>query len=143
MSVQRETYYRIGSSVWHEFTTDDTRLMALYVLTCRHRTTEGLFLLPMGYASADLDWPEKRVRKALDAILDNGLARYDEKARVCFIVQALKWQSPGSELQVRGAITRLLPLPPTPLLAELHEQAQQFAQRLAQEMTQHFPQLAA
>lgn len=139
MSEIRETYYRIGSSVWREYRHDDERIMAFYLLTCEHRTTEGLFLLPLGYIPTDLGWTPKRTRKAFEAIVDSGLVRYDSDAQVCWIVKALKWQHPVNPNQVTSALRKLVALPETELLDRLYESAVAHAERLAEGMRKQFP----
>lgn len=140
MTDVRENYYRVGSSLWREFRTDDTRLMAAYVLTCDHRTTEGLFHLPLGYVSADLGWKESRTRKAFSMIADQGLIRYDDDARVCLIMKALKWQAPANPNQRTAALRKLVSLPETFLFPEFYQQARLFAEQFAELLVERFPQ---
>lgn len=138
-AAPRETYYRVSPSLWRDFTTDDTRLMATYLLTCKHRTTEGLFVLPMGYIVTDLDWPDRRVRKAFAAILDHGLVRYDETSRVCLIVNALKRQPPANDNVAKSAIKKLIGLPDSPLLDDFYRLAEEYCERLLQPLREAFP----
>ena len=54
------SYWRVTPAFWGDEKVagwnDDTRLLALYLLTCEHRTLEGLFRLPKGYIMADDLW---------------------------------------------------------------------------------------
>jgi len=134
-----EMYYRIGTSLLREFQTDDHRIMALYLLTCRHRTTEGLFFLPQAYIAADLDWTAKRATKAFEAIERSGMVRYDRENRVCLIEKALKWQAPSNPNQVTAALRKLDPVPPSPLWAAFYGLAEQYCERLAEGLRQRFP----
>lgn len=134
-----ESYHRVGSSIWREFATDDTRLMATYLLTCDHRTTEGLFVLPMGYVTADLGWSVRRARSAFDAILEHGLVRYDVTPRVCLIVKALKWQPPANPKVVTSAMRKLAGLPDTTLVVDFYEQAERYCPRMLKALREAFP----
>lgn len=53
-------YNRISTKFWTDEKVlqwdNETRLLALYLLTCSHKTTEGLFRLPKQYICADLEW---------------------------------------------------------------------------------------
>lgn len=135
----KENYYRVGSSIWREFTTDDTRLMAAYLLTCSHRTTEGLFVLPMGYAAADLDWKEARALRAFVQVAGTDMVRYDDSTRCCLIVNALKWQAPVNPNQVKAAIKKLIAIPDTDLFEDFYRQAEQFAKQLLEPLREAFP----
>ena len=66
--VRDESYNRVFSRIWLERWDDDTMLTALYLLTCKHRSAEGLYHLPLQYAAADRHWPLKRVERALDVL---------------------------------------------------------------------------
>jgi len=140
VSEIRESYYRIGPSLLRGFQVDDERIMATYLLTCEHRTTEGLFLLPLGYISADLGWSDKRTRKAFDAVVASGLVRYDYDARVCLIVKALKWQAPANPNQIKAALKKLVPLPDTDLFDGILAAANEHAEKLSEALVKAFPQ---
>lgn len=136
---ERETYYRVGSSIWREFRADDDRTAALYLLTCQHRTTEGLFYMPLGYAAADLDWKQRRVDQAFGNVFRHGLAEYDFDARCCLIPKALKWQAPANPNQVKAAVKRLVGVPPTVLFPRFYGLAQRFAEPFAERLAERFP----
>lgn len=132
-------YYRVGPAIWDEAWADDTRYVAFYLLTCRHRTTEGLFRLPLEYAVADLDWPADRVRAAFEQLVDCGFIAYDAAARVCLIVKALEWQAPENPNQVKAAMKLIDALPATALLDSFIRLAEQSCERLAQALAERFP----
>ena len=104
-------YYRVGPSFWSDpavvALSDDGRLLALYLLTCPHRTSEGLFRLPKAYATADLQWSMERLAEPFGQLLANGFIEYDVDAQVCLIVAALKWQAPVNENVAKAAVARL------------------------------------
>lgn len=131
-------YYRVGPSFWLEPLDDDGRLAGLYVLTCRHRNVEGLFRMPLSYGAEDLGWTLKRFTRAFEQLRAQGLVEYDDQAKVCLIVKALKWQPIENPNQVKAAIKELDELPATALIDRLETLAQQYCQRLAEAMRERF-----
>ncbi len=129
------SYWRVSPAFWGDEKvmgwSEDARFLALYLLTCPHRTAEGLFRMPIGYALSDLGWTEKRYRKAFDTLSIAHFAEYDEATQVCFIVNALDYQAPEGPKQRIGALNRLALLPETYLFARLYEQAKVFAPEFA------------
>lgn len=111
-------FYRVGPAIWDQPWDDDTRLVALYLLTNPHRTTEGLYRLPLAYATADLRWKAGRVERALEVLIASDFVRYDVQAQVVWIVKALAWQSPTNPNQVKGAARVLRGLPATTLFED-------------------------
>ena len=115
MSVKRPLYYKVGPTIWDEPWTDDARYIAFYLLTCRHRTTEGLYRLPLSYVAEDTGWELERVQAAITELIEHEFIEYDPQARVVLIVEALKWQAPSTENHIKGAVRKLEGLPKTPL----------------------------
>lgn len=138
----RRRYFKVGPTLWtdHPAWGDDERLLALYVLTCPHRATEGLYRLPCAYIGADLGWQEKRVRRALDALTRDDFIEYDYDAGVILIVSALKWQKPMNDNGVTAALKALETVPPTRLAARFRGLAEELADRLWQALPQGLPQ---
>jgi len=137
------SYWRIAPAFWGDEKVatwnDDTRLLALYLLTCEHRTLEGLFRLPMGYIQADLGWSAERLAEPFAQLLRDGFIEYDATVRVCLVVNALSYQSPENPNQVAAGLKVLEELPETCLFARLFEQAQRCSQRFAEGLAQRFP----
>ncbi len=137
------TYWRIAPAFWSDEKVaawgDDSRLLALYILTSPHRTLEGLFRLPRGYILADLGWTPERLAEPFAQLLQDGFIEYDERTHVCLIVNALEYQAPNNPNQVTAALNLLEEVPATPLFARLFQQAQRFCQRLAEGLAERFP----
>jgi len=147
-------YKRVSPRFWAEAQadgwSDDMKMLALYLLTCEHRTTEGLYRLPVEYMAADLSgadglgadlagaWSPERVRAALARLTDDGFVRYDHAARVVFLPRALAYQAPENPNQRRAAIKSLRALPETPLLAAFLEAARDLCPKLAREFEEPF-----
>lgn len=113
-------YHLVSPKYWPDFrgASKDAKLLGIYVLTCRHRNTEGYYHLPVAYAADDLEMSATAIRKAFSELSDNfGFLEYDDAAQVIFIRKALTYPSqvPKSETQVRGAVNALAHVPPSPL----------------------------
>ena len=135
-----EPYFRVSPKIWSHPFSEDARTLAVYLLTCPHRTIEGLYRLPLGYAVADLKWSRERLAEPLRELLADGFADYDETTEVVFIRQALHYQAPANPNMMRAAAVRLAMLPPTRLFAAFFEAAQRYAEPFAQRLPELLPQ---
>ena len=132
-------YFRVSPKLWQEQSwDDDTRLLALYVLTCDHRTTEGLFRLPKQYILADLDWSSQRLAQPFEQLCADGFMDYDEDAKVLLITKALKYQSPSNPNGVVSALRVLEMVPATRLDSVFCELTQRYSERLAEALPERF-----
>lgn len=124
-------FYPISPLIWSDREVrgweDQTKLLAFYLLTNRHRNLEGLYELPYAYIEADLGWNPKDVRRGMDVLLRAGFVEYDEEAQVIFVRNALKYQAPQSKTQITGAINAVQTVPDTPLWNSLLAAAEAYA----------------
>ena len=82
-----------GGEVMLELSGDpDALSVAFYVMTCPEscRTTLGVFPLSIAGMAEALGMPLPRASKALGKVSDTGLIRYDERLRLCWIVEAAR-----------------------------------------------------
>lgn len=138
------TYWRVSPAFWSDEKvsgcgdypgwSDDAKILALYLLTCEHRNVAGLFRVPKGYICDDLGWERERLAKPLGELLRDGFIEYDEKARLCLIVNTLEYQAPENENQIKATIKALAELPDSSLFARLFEQAERFAKPFAERL---------
>lgn len=146
------SYWRVSPAFWGdekvtgaagEPWSDDTKLLALYLLTCEHRTVEGLFRLPKGYILADLGWEAERLAEPFAQLLRDGFIEYDSRTRLCFLVNALEYQAPENPNQITAAMRYLDGLPKSPLFGRLVEQAalwcEPLAERLQEPLAERLP----
>lgn len=133
-------YYHVSPKVWEHAWDEDTRYLAFYILTCRHRTVEGLFKLPKSYAMEDVGWTGRRFERAWANLLEEDFIRYDEANKVVLIVKALEYQKPENPNQITAALRKIDEVPNTPLLADLQQIAERFAQVFAQHLAQRLHQ---
>ncbi|HWT25843.1 MAG TPA: hypothetical protein VN213_20225 [Solirubrobacteraceae bacterium] len=129
-----EQQHRVSPRYWsgaRRGWNDREKLLGLYLLTCAHRNTEGLYHLPKGYIATDLGWTPRQVDETIARVTADGLALYDPDAEVVLLPKALKRQRPNTPLQIRGAVRRLALVPDSPLWEAFLEACDQFAPRLA------------
>ena len=80
-------FAKISCSIWHSrkfrsLPNDDCRLVYLYLHTNPHVNSLGCYVLPFGYAIADLGWNDMetdpiRYRDCIEALCDYGLIGFD------------------------------------------------------------------
>lgn len=70
---------------------EDSRTLALYLLTCPHSNMLGCFRLTNAYASDDLHWDVKRVSKAFQDLCTKGFIYRCERSFWVVIRCYLKW----------------------------------------------------
>lgn len=132
-------YYPVSPLIWTDAKVrrwdDATFRLGLYLLTCRHRNLEGLYWLPLRYAATDLGWTLNKVRKAMRRLLEDGFVKYDDEAEVVFVANALKYQAPKNDRQVKGAVTALQEVPPNSLRGAFMEAVEAHAPLLAEALT--------
>jgi len=128
MASYRLIYPKFWRSAKARCWTDEQRLLAVYLLTCEHRNTEGLFYMPLEYASADLGWQPEEVAKWMGTL--PGFVSFDPSADVVFLHNALEHQPPRSEKHVLGSLNALAAVPATRLWPAFEQSAQRFAPML-------------
>ena len=113
-------YYRVACHFWSDEKVatwpDSQKLFALYLLTTKHRTLEGFFVLPPQYIAADMGWPLRRVKDMLLKLEADGFIRFDEKTSLLLVRNALKYQQPDSKNVQKAVIARVRNLPEIPAL---------------------------
>lgn len=135
-------YHKVSPSFWTDRKVmswdDDARLLALYIMTCEHRTTEGLFRLPKAYICADIGWTPERLEIPFAILLRDGFIQYDETVAVMLLTNALKWNPTDNDKHAMGAAKSLVGLPETPLLQEFIQLAIRYDKRLAKQLEERY-----
>lgn len=131
------SYFRVSPKLWNEEWNDSIRLLALYLLTSPHRTTEGLFRLPRHYVVADLGWSKRKIEAGMEKLVKAGFVR--THGDVVLVVKALKYQAPHNPNQMKAAISALHEVPATPLDTEFASLAKAFAEPFAKRLSEAFP----
>lgn len=113
-------YYRVACNFWSDEKVatwpDAQKLFALHLLTTKHRTLEGFFVLPPQYIAGDLGWPIRRVKDMLLKLEEAGVIRFDEKTNLLLLRNALRYQQPDSLNVQKAVLARVRNLPENPAL---------------------------
>lgn len=135
-------YTKVQTKMWHDprfkRLSQRGKLFYLYLLTCPHRNLEGLFVLPIGYAAADLGWTEETVIETVTETVSEGLIDYDETVDLVLIFGALEFNSPANPNMVKSAVGKLESIPDSPLLERFLTEAERFSERLAKQLGERF-----
>jgi hypothetical protein len=115
-----------------------TVMLFIYLLTCDHRNSEGLYWLPKSYVETDMALEADEVSERMAHLLDRGFVKYDEDAEVVFLPKALKYHEPKSKPQIKGAISALEQVPETVLFTDFLSAAETHAPTLAKEIRKVF-----
>ncbi|MDA7568638.1 hypothetical protein N8742_02910 [Emcibacteraceae bacterium] len=70
-----------------------SKLVYIYIHSCKHGNATGCFHLPIGYLSTDLDLPRKEIDAALTDCFEKGLILYDRETEWVLISDFLKQNS--------------------------------------------------
>ena len=109
-SIDREArgaYGKVHARFWSSPTiramSEDGRTLALYLMTCLHKTIAGVFRLPDGYVAEDLAWCSARVAEAFAELSANGFATRCERTKFVLIEKHLVWNQPDNPNQRSAA----------------------------------------
>ena len=141
-------YHPVSPNIWdrkfrevgHE--SPEAQVVYLYLITCRHRGSEGIFSLSKGYISIDTGLLPDAVDEALDVLTKAGYVSYDSDNDVVLDRHALRYYKPVGDPQTTGALNRLEQVPNSPLKKELVKLAFISAPDFADAIIEAFPQLA-
>lgn len=103
-------FSKVSPRVWRSerfmgLSSDDSKLLYLYLLTCEHQTSIGACHLPDGYACTDLRWEPRRYLKARQDLENAGLIDFDTKASVVAIKQWFRF-NPAMNMKHAEGIAR-------------------------------------
>lgn len=138
-------YVPVSPKIWNKAT---LRLgwkvfnVYVYLIVNDNRHTEGLYRVPLGYVTTDLEplgITADDVERAIKLLQDQRLIVYDAANDVVFLPDALSTQPPASLAQIKGAIRRLRRLPQTPLMKLLWIAATVYAPKFADAIAREFP----
>ncbi|MFW6026926.1 MAG: hypothetical protein ACOCRX_11365, partial [Candidatus Woesearchaeota archaeon] len=120
-------YHRVLNNFWsHTYRNDwdhNTSLVALYLLTNRHRNTEGIYELNKGFIVSELNMSEEEVDSCLNTLIEEDFIRYDEQNFVVMITNCLKFHPIKNANHQKAALKKLEMLPNSYLLYDFLEKA--------------------
>lgn len=128
------SFHMVSVDFWQdtEDWSSDERSMAIYLLTCPHRTKEGLFRLSPSYVVAELGFNRDRAFATFSALTSRGWIRYDHAAKVMFLCKSLRWFPPTGAKSIAGACSAVSHLRETPLFADFYAAAERWAPSFAE-----------
>ncbi len=104
-------YGKVHTSFWTSTTirelSEDGRALAMYLLTSPHGTIAGVFRLPDGYASEDLQWSSERVCKGFAELFDKGFATRCEQTKWVWVTKHFEWNPPENPNQ-RKSVSKVV-----------------------------------
>lgn len=92
---------------------DNGKLLALYLMTCSHSTIAGVFRLPDGYVSEDLNWDVSTVSEGFAELFAKGFANRCETTKWVWVRKHLEWNKPENPNQRKSAAKIALSVPET------------------------------
>jgi hypothetical protein len=105
------TYNTVSSTFWEDpdvrLWSEEARVLALYLLTCSHRSSEGFYRLSAAVAMDDLRWSREQWEDALAELTKASFCDFDEPGRVMFICKALKYHKIRGPASTQGALNVL------------------------------------
>lgn len=108
-------YGKVHTSFWSSETIreldDDSRMLALYLLTCTHSNMAGSFRIPDGYVAEDLGWSSERFRKGLETLSEAGFLVYCDKSKFVWILKFLNWNKPENPNQWKAVAKFMAAIP--------------------------------
>lgn len=101
----------VDNSLWRhpkfKGLSDDAKQVFLYLKTCSHQNSIGCFYMPIGYASADLNWSGikgmERVSKGFKELSSDGFIRYCDDTETVFLLKHLDLHPIQGPKQMIGA----------------------------------------
>lgn len=97
---------------------EDAKMLFLYLLTSPHANLTGLYLLPKAYAQDDMGWEAATLERAMRVLIERDMVRYDDGARVVWVVKYLKYNPIRNQKQAIGAANAVKTLPKIPLVCD-------------------------
>lgn len=133
-------YIKIKSRFWSDEKVrgwdNDTKFLALYLLTSPHNNILGCYVLPKLYICADLGWTPEALAKPFAKLVEDGFIKYDEDTCLILLTNYLKHNPIDNGNRAEGAIKILEELPRSPLFVDLkkiiEEQGKDYLQKLAE-----------
>ncbi|WP_422490274.1 hypothetical protein [Endozoicomonas sp. ALE010] len=110
-----KTFGKIESQFWdtmrHEELSDQGKLLAAYLLTCKHGNMIGIFSLPRAYIMGDLKWDAETVEITVSELLANRFLSVSAKTDFICINKFMAHNRAENVKQMEARLRLLLNLP--------------------------------
>ena len=85
------SYSKFTHSYWTDkrfrsLASSDARFLLLYFMLTPHQNSSGCYRIPVGYATADLNWSAERYQAVRVELIEAGMILYDDETSEIFIV---------------------------------------------------------
>jgi len=102
-------FSKISPAVWDSerfmsLKSDDSKFLYLYLLSCRHQNSAGVFHLKAAYAAADLRWTLERYEAARLNLVQADLLHFDEETSEVLVLRWFKHNPPMNDSHYKGVI---------------------------------------
>lgn len=108
-------YSKVDARFWEDEKVLDLSIYAqhlmLYLLTCKHRNMFGCYRIPKGYMSDDTKIGSTDIDSALSELIYGGLIEYDERLKIVFVINFIKYNPIENPNQTKAAMDRLADMP--------------------------------
>jgi hypothetical protein len=141
------SYFRVSPNLWDRHmralreVDPNAQSAYLYLLTCRHRNSEGLFYLPKAYVATDVGMTAAEVELAFDALVAARFIDYDPEAEVILDRHALRYFQPRGPKQIAGAVRVFEQVARSPLKVDLMRLAYLYAEGFSEALVEACPEL--
>lgn len=100
-------FSKVSPAVWRSrrfnaLPGSDAKLLYLYFVTSEHQTSIGAYVIPTGYAIADLAWDTTRYEDARAALVEAGLVAFDDETSTVYVERWFKHCPPMNESHAQG-----------------------------------------
>ena len=110
-----KAFGKIESQFWdtlrHERISDQGKLLAAYLLTCKHGNMIGIFSLPRAYIMGDLNWDAKTVEQTVRELLANRFLTVSEQNDFICINKFMEHNRAENVKQMEARLRLLMNLP--------------------------------
>ena len=102
-------YSKVQSTIWGskklKSVDDSAKLAYMYLLSCPHGNSAGIFILPIGYALTDLDWTDVKYKSAMGVLEEAELIACD--GDIVFIKQFLRFNPYNNMNHAKGSFNEI------------------------------------
>ena len=110
-----KTFGKVESRFWdtlrHEQISDHGKLLAAYLLTCKHGNMIGIFSLPRAYIMGDLNWDAETAEQTVRELLANRFLSVSEQNDFICINKFMEHNRAENVKQMEARLRLLLNLP--------------------------------
>lgn len=127
-------YGRIYKKLWRnkkfKKSTDDGKIVILYVYTSPHSNMIGYYYLPIEYIVVDLKWTPARIKKAFREGLDKGFFEYDFESNIVMVSRWFEYNGNFNTNQLKKAVGELSEVPDNQLAQQFESYVKGFSEPL-------------